>query len=300
MKKQEYFYQVFRRSVSDVSYYRELTTRSFWFSLKYLYFLLVLTSLVISVIFALFLRDIAAKAPPYILQLKSDLATLYPAGLAIRVQSGSVSTNAKGPVIVALPASWKKVLQKSSDFDSIDHFLVIDTKASPSDFSKEKTLFLLTQHELVAADSSNAHNFTDTGYRVRPIDPKISTKPITRRTYDAGLEILFPELDRLPIALGWAAAISIVVLPFLLALIFLIGSLFWLLLTSLVLWIIASIWGKALGFGELYRLSMHGMTLSILYGLAQTLLGFSIPLGLSAVLMIWMIFVMREFPSVER
>lgn len=292
-KKQESFMKTFVSSVSDTGYYQDVLGKSFWFSFWYLFFLELIASLVVAVLLVITLAVFSPKVPTFVNQAKSGLQTLYPAQLQLAIQSGSVTTNVKQPFFVELPAAWVQIFEH--DKMNYKHLLTIDTTTSVDHYADYQTVFLLTKNSFVYPDNDKRES-----YRVQPLDQLKDRIVINKAIYDDYLTKALPFLDYLPTIFKSFMVLALVLVPLLGAVFGTIFQLIYLLFATLIVWFIATIMKKKLNYGQVYRLCMHGITFSILYGIIQALFGFSIPFGPTAVLIIWMVLVFRDMPAMPK
>ncbi len=289
--KPAFFYHL-KRSLSDTTYYQELRGKSFWFSLKYLYFLLLLVTLVTSVILSLSLATIIGKSPLFVEEVKSYLATAYPAELKVVVKNGELSTNVQEPYHIPYPAKLKDTVEKESP--QYDRFITIDTKANPDNFADYHTLILVTNKSIVYPDSQSKGAF-----KVQQFD-QAEDITIDKLLYDKHVTSKLSYLDYIPSALKYLIVGLLIVWPFLGSGLLLLWNLLYLVFATLLVLIVALLLRKDVSYGEIYRLSMHGMTFSILYSLCQTIFGFHVPFAFTAILVIWMFFVFRDMPTIAQ
>lgn len=282
MNKLKTFWYVFKKSISSFSYYRVIPKTKFSFSLKYLFFLLLIVSLLSSIRFSLIVGKALPKIPDFINKVQEDAKNFYPKELIVKVVNGEVSTNVKEPYYLDL----KEV--KDS------HFITIDTKAKAEDLGKYNTLILITKTSIVTKDK-------ETSYRIYPLNQlnKENEKlnvTINKRAYDAVVAKLLPYLKYLgPLAIG-LIIFSILVWPLLGASFSLSWKLFYLLFIAAIVWVVAKIMRKKLAFSKIYQMSMHAVTIPVIIGLVFTLAGLTTPFLIpSIILIIFLSIVVREF-----
>jgi hypothetical protein len=167
------FPQNLKKAVSSPAFYKEVPNGKFGPAIKYFLILTVLLAIVKSILVSL---TIVPGVETLISKLRENIVNLYPAELTVTITNGQLSTNAKEPLIIPLSSLDKILPQAKSDINqpAEENLLVIDTKASPSDFPKLKTAVLLTRDGLVIADRESG------GYRYTPI-PSETNLTIDRR-----------------------------------------------------------------------------------------------------------------------
>lgn len=270
------------KSLTNFKYYKEVSKAKFTFSLKYLFGVYYILSLIGSIVFAVSISVlILPKIPNLVSTLQSKAYSYYPSGLSIDVSNGIVSTNQKEPYYLDSFAG----INSNGNYD---HLLTIDTNANVSDFANFKSYLLLTKDSFVTADSNNT-------YKVYPIDKTANFK-IDQKTYNQLIKGLLPLLKYLMPLLIAIVVLSIVVWPFIVASFSLSGQLFYLLIFSLILFLLVKLMKKDLTFKKLYQLSMHASTLPILLGVIVATFGLHMPFLLgSAILFVFMILVLNQF-----
>ncbi len=295
IKRLKNFFRNVKRSVVDFEYYKEIAKAPLGFSLKYLFFLTLLTAFVTSLFIAFAITSIIPKIPDFSQKLKTAGESFYPKELVISVKSRKIVTNVKEPYYVEVP--------ENLGIKTTEHLVAIDTKASASDYKKYNSVFLVTEDSIVAPDSQSSTK-SPGSYKVYPLTDSLAKEPdgvvVNRRVYDEILGKLLPYLNYLP-TLAWIGVVlAIFILPFIISSFTFSGKLFYLLFFTLILWLVAKIMKKDLGYGKLYRLSIHGSTIVILLDLVLSVFGIGMPFLLpSLILLVFMILVLSKFSSVR-
>ncbi len=287
MRRIKFFFRVFWRSISSPEYYQDIAKAKFSFSLKYLYFLLVLISLVWGIKFSVEAVSYFPKIPAFIDKTKIALKDLYPPHLVLTVKNGELSTNVKEPFFVNPPKEWPEPEEK------FVHFIAIDTNAKIEDFEKYKSAVLLTKKYIVFWDDNS-------GYRIRPIKEIVSNITVDRHYYDNLVSKILPFLDNLSYFVILAILFSVLVWPFLGGVISLLGRLLWLVVASVFVLLIAKIMKKDLGYKKLYQLGMHAVTAPFLIALFFDLIRQPRPfLFTFLIFLAFMSFVLYKYPFSE-
>lgn len=282
MNSLKFFFNVLTKSLTKFSYYKEIAKANFKFSLKYLFFLFYILSLIGSIVFSVSVGVLVLPRVPQIVSyLSSKAIDLYPSGLTITIKNGLVSTNEKEPFYV-------DSLNQFGITKDFDHVLTIDTSASPSDIKNYKTLILITKDSFVTIKNNNS-------YEVRPID-KSTNFTIDQKSYSNLLNQITPYLKYLQPALIGLLIMSLLIWPFISAAFSLLGQLVYLLIFSLIFFVLVKLLKKDLKFKKLYQLAMHASTLPVLLGTVISILGIHMPFLLgSAILFVFMILIINEF-----
>lgn len=187
----------------------------------------------------------------------------------VNIKDGEVSTNVTEPYFVDLPG------------ESTSHLLTIDTKANVESFTKYDTAVLVTKNTIVYKD--------DNGNKFYPLTEVKGPVTVNQALYLDYYYKALPYLNSLPTLVNVAFWAGMVLLPFVVAWSSLVSKLIYLLFASVLVLLLAKIMKKALTYGQVYRLCMHGLTLSILASAV-----FSFPFMSTIILLVWMAIVFKN------
>lgn len=273
---------VFWESLTKPGYYINITTAKFSFSLKYLYLLLSFSSLLLGVKFALGIAGHTPQIPDFIEKTKIVLSQIYPEELIITVKDRKISTNVQEPYFISVPKEMV-IPEKEAKY-----LVAIDTSADIADFDKYQSLFLLSKEFVAMKDNS-------TGYKVQALDEILKDVPDGATMKNSDFNALAAGLDpyyRYIYPAVYAFIIMLLTLwPLLVAGVGLTGKLIMLVFSSLLLFIFAKILKRGLTYKNIYQMSMHGLTLSVLISTFLTLVNFSFPYISLFAFLAWMMVV---------
>lgn len=271
------------RSVMDPAFYKERQKKNYVGGFAHLYWALFATSLMGSVIFAFFAIAAMPGIGRAVDTFRQTAPDLYPPDLVIEIKKGEVTTNSPAPVAIAMPPEW---LELFDDTDAPTNLFTVDTNATAEDFLEYDTLLLLTKRSLVAPDK-------DAGLRVFPLKD-IDELTIDKEYVDGIVAMLLPFLDFI-VPLIWIAVIcGILVMPFIVAGLGWVGMLLYLLLTTLLLWIVAMFLSRSRPYWELYHLSLFTLTLPLLYGLIAPYIGLHYTGVFTVIFVVWTSWILRK------
>ncbi len=270
MSKLKLFLAVAKKSLTSFPYYKEITKAKFSFSVKYLFFLFYLLSLVGSLIFAsTVVLFVLPAAPAFIDNVKSKADTFYPKALVVDVKDGIVSTNVREPYVIA-------------------DLLTIDTTAKVEDIKDTQTPALVTKNAVVIKDKN-------TSFRVYTIDPGTNLT-IDKAGYDQVVAKVTPLLQYAVPAIIVLLILSVLLWPLLAGALSLVWQLLYLLLFSALFFLLVKLMKKDLKFKKLYQLAIHASTLPILLAFVTSSLTIQMPVLLgTAILFVFMILVVNQF-----
>lgn len=285
MKKLLTFKYTFWKSLTKLGYYKDILTAKFSFSLKYLYFLLFVSSLLFGIKGAVGVAWSIPKIPGFIEKTKIVLSQIYPEELIITVKERKISTNVQEPYFISLPK------EMGTPESEAKYLLAIDTSAEVADFESYQSLFLLS-NEFVAMKDNN------TGYKVQPLAEILKDVPDGTTVKKSGFDALAAGLNpyyRYLYPLAWAGIVLLLTLwPLFTAGLGLSGRLIMLLFYSLLLFILAKILKRSLTYKNVYQMSMHGLTISVLISMFLMLINYNIPYVSLFAFLIWMIVVVAK------
>lgn len=254
------FFYVFKNSVSNPDYYKELADTKFVFSLKYLYALLYFMSFLLGIVIAIQMVSLIPKTPYFIQDVKSVMDNFYPDDLILTIEDGKLSTNFDTPYFIYLP---------SEIGDPSMRLITIDVGGSFEDVDRYKTVILVTE--------SAIYYPSENGYEIFPLS-EIDSMVIDRATYEILIEQINPYLDKIPFALYVGIFSMIFIAPFIIAIFSVSGKLFYLVFGAFILWLFAKIFGRNLNYKQTYKMSMHFVTLPIIYSyIVEYALGYHYP-----------------------
>ncbi len=290
MKTTQPFSHVFIKSLSDTSFYLELRRKGFLFSLKYLFFLLLCLWTVYSGVLAFVLLTAErAIMPEAVSTLKESVLSRYPENLVLTLENGKLTKNLVEPVAISFKTDKEREL-----FDvQYAHWLTIDTDAELSDYPSTQSLALLTAESLILPKSNSSQQVIPLSEVFKDIHGPLT---LNQHSFQSLVETIFSYSGYVKAFIAFSSVFAVIVLPIVGAAAELVFLLIYFLSCSLILKVIAHFMKRAVSFGELYRLSMHGITASLLYQSISWFTGFSVPFGGSIILFIWMYLVLKEFP----
>ncbi|PIV08542.1 hypothetical protein COZ40_01035 [Candidatus Roizmanbacteria bacterium CG_4_10_14_3_um_filter_39_13] len=281
MKKLNTFWNSFQKSLLDFNYYRDIIKASFWFSFKYLFFLLICLSFIRSVQLGIQYSKIRNKIPSYITMGKKELTSLYPKELELRISNGKLYTNVVEPYVIEFPKVFGNMDGK--------HLAVIDTKGIADNYPKYNALILATRQALVYPDKQQGNAISTKMYYFSELKRSLY---IDHALYSKMVQRADPLIKKLPKIIDTFVIIGLLLLPFFGGLFWLSGTLFGLIFLTILVWIMEKIAKTSFGYKTLFRLGMHGVTWSILFSFMLGITNQSVPYLYNLIFIVWMGFVL--------
>lgn len=289
MQKLKIFIQAFQRSVTDFSYYRELLKSDFWFSIKYILVLTFFTILLQTVMFAVQAAFLLPQLPSGVDYLEKRLLESYPKELVVTIQDGTLSTNQKNPYHVEVPE-----MQELGDYQ---HFITFNTDAKISDFEKANSFILVTEKAIVLPDDPTGQQFTS--YQVMSLNDIPEDIVINKKVYESSIGQLGPVFDMIPKVAPFILLIGIILIP-LFGMLFSTGwNLMFLLLLTVVVWMVSMAFRLKLGYWKLYQLGIHGLTLPMLLTMLLSSLNVYMPLVFTSAFLLFMVLVLSTLSKAK-
>lgn len=276
------FFYSFTRSLFEPRYYKDVAKVNFWFSFKYLWFLLFILVFIKSFMLGGQYIKSRPQIQPEINKFVTYAENFYPKALELRIIKGQLSTNVKEPYVFDLEKNKWQTGQK--------HFLIIDTKGSIENYPNYNSYILATKNAVVYPSKSNNNRVGETSvFYFRDIKQDFT---LNKNIYNNLLNVVKPYTHK---ALFFVDYIALMFL--FLFLIF--GSLFWtggvmfgLVFLTLFVWIVNLIFKKQFSYGSLYKMGMHAVTWPILATEVAKYLKFPFPSLYALVFLFWMLIVL--------
>ncbi|MBI5127029.1 DUF1189 family protein [Candidatus Roizmanbacteria bacterium] len=276
------FFYSLKKSLFEPKYYKEIAKTNFWFSYKYLLFLLFIFVFFRSLtVGALYLKN-RPHIKPGIDKFMNYAQTFYPKELELRMRNNQLSTNVKEPYIFDLKRDTKDFAPGSR------HLLIIDTKGSIENYPNYDTYVLATKNAVVYPSKARNSDIEQTSvFYFRDLKQDFT---MNKNVYNDFLKLIKPYTNRALLLID-----SFVLAGLFLFLVF--GSLFWassvmfgLLFLTFFTWIVNLIFKKKYSYGALFKIGMHAVTWPIIISETLNYLGFVIP-GVYAIIFFIFIFV---------
>jgi Protein of unknown function (DUF1189) len=287
------FAALFADTITDRSAYRtQLRKKPSLYGFRYLYFLLMILSVLSAVKMIVLASGLTSNAS-LVEQQKQLVKGLYPEELVIRVASGSITTNVQEPYSIPLPDQWKRWIDEDSG--QYENLVVIDTQATSDKFPEYKTIVMLTKHSVVHPTRSNSPFGGD--YEMSPIEPELDMT-ITKDTYQEGMAQVMPFVDSALSAVKTFLVVWVLIGPFIMAFVQLLWYALYLVMATLIIWGIDALFlKKNLRFEEIYLLSLFGITMPLVVTFALKQFDVTFPLLFTVIMVGWMSYILAGFPA---
>ena len=286
MNKLKTFWYSFKKSITTPSYYRDIVKVPFSFSLQYLVVLIFATIFFQTAILAIQAATYLPQLPATVATIKSSIKTLYPSSLVITVKDGILSTNKEEPFFIDMP--------EDQQIEEFEHLVTFDTKARADQFYDYKTVFLITDKNVIYPDSAMEGN-----YEVSDVSAPDKSYTITHNDYKEFTAAVDPLSNWF---ISWAPlllVLGVIVIPLFGTAITLVWNFIAIAVLSLISWMIANIFKVTLGYKKIYQLGMHAVTLPMVLTLILSLLGWTSPLLFTAAFLLWIVYILSKYNEVK-
>jgi hypothetical protein len=256
------FFDLVWRCSTSLSVYRELSTKRFGQGLAYLYFLLVVTTLVTALPILVSILGFKGQAAGIAEALKQEALEFYPSELEVVIENGELRANVAQPYNIPMPKKMQEMIDAdppSSDarFRNIRHLIEIDTNAQVDDYEERGALVLITKHNLIFPDKKE-------GFRVRSFSPS-DNFTLNKSVYDSYLPVAVKWIDWIPWLVLVGGPILVLSWVFVGPCFSIFVYLGYLLLTSVFLLVLAAVMRSKLSYGRIFSTSLYGLTLPIVF-----------------------------------
>lgn len=246
MRSLSTFWYVFKNTFTSREYYRDVVKAPFSFSLKFFFLSFTFFAALITVWMTAtsFYPLHRVITEPLFL---SRLAEVFPEELVITIDQGVASSNVQEPYAIPmerLDTFIDSISQqvKGANSEEPASLLVVDTKASVEDIFTYNTAALLTKHSISVRNG-------DGEFRTYRLSEDVSAR-VDRNQIEGVLGVLAPYLR---------VVIPLVILVMFLCIAFLfpLFNLLYLLLASVLLWIVSRLFHSTLSYGKVYQIGLH-------------------------------------------
>lgn len=247
------FWHVYKNSLHNIDYYKDLLSVNMGFSFKYFFMLALMVSIIAT----------ASITIPWIPKLQQSMheafdkvIEAYPDELVITSEGGNWSINQEEPYIIATPEVAEMTEAENGYFPN--NLVVFDHEGTINDLNKLDALMVINEVNLIIINGQGKIE----AYPLEGIPDGEVNKDLIKNTVNN--------------ARGIIKYIPIIVIFFTLIgtyFYFSIIRLFILLFTAFILWLFGVIRGAKGDFGSYYRFAIHAMTLPLTVELLLVITG---------------------------
>lgn len=272
MKRLKAFYYIYKNSLYNIRYYKDILKVEINFSLKYFFTLAAIATVVTTI-------RVAAPLIPTVKttlnNLVFELSTVYPKDLVITAKDGEWTINQEEPYAIGTPEFLKdsdkekiEAMIDEAKGDVDDDFggfpknlIIFDHQGTINDLRDKDTLILVNEANLITINSQGS-------LEVHPIDT-IPNGELTKQRVDQALGNVKKYLGFVP-----ALIILFVLLGTLVY--FTLFRLGYAIVLALIFLAVGNIKQLKYDFSHYYKIALHSITLPLTLELAFTLIGMSI------------------------
>jgi hypothetical protein len=250
MKKIKAFWYVFKNSLYNVEYYKDILKVKKRFSLKYFFSLAAVATVITTTAVAV---PLVPKVKTTMDNLLFELSQMYPPELVISAENGEWAINQDEPYIIETPSFF---IADNEQFPK--NLIIFDHGGTINDVQKKDTLMLVNEANIITLNNKG-------NIEAYPLD-NIPNGEVNKQKVDEAL-------NNVRSYLGFV--------PFLIIFFVLLGTLFYftafrlvyLLVVALVLLAIGNIKQMKYEFSDYYKLALHTITLPLVVEVTLTVLG---------------------------
>lgn len=245
------FFKTIKSSVYDPEFYSRIVSGENTHPFKYFFKLCLTISIIYTIIFSVFA---VSGISTFLKEAGESILANYPKELEIKIENGVASTNVDEPYIIKIPEGVEE-----KDKVGFENILVIDTKSefNLETFEGYKTLGLLTKDSLVTKDGRNQ-------IKISPLR-EVPDYTINYASVERWLGKAKPFMKALPFIVPFMVFLGIFIAKSFL--------LVYLLLAALIVYVIGRVKKLDLSYKKSYHLSLHLVTLQVIFGGGLFLLG---------------------------
>lgn len=266
MRRLKTFFYSLKKTLIDLEYHQDIAQANFWFSFKYLWFLLFIFIFIQGLSLGNRYLKNRPIIKPTINQTITYLEKIYPSNLEIKIQNGQLKTNVKEPYVFSL--NEKKIAKDKP-------LLIIDTKASIENYPQYNTYILATKNAIIYPSKVNRDKIEQTS--VFFFSSLKQDLTLNQKIVNDFLNKIKPYTSKVLYFIDWLVVTGILLFIFFGSIIWLIGIMFSLLIFTFFVWIVNLIFKKGHSYKTLYQISLHAITWPIIITETTKYLGITIP-----------------------
>ncbi len=278
---QTFFYSL-KKSLLEPEYYKDVAKVRFWFSFKYLWFLLFILIIFKSIFLGGQYLKSRPQIQPGVNKLLAYAKNFYPKDLELKIKNDQLSTNVKEPYIFDLENNKWQAGQR--------HLLIIDTKGSVENYYSYNAYILATKNAVVYPSKSSNNQIEQTSiYYFRDLKQDFT---LNKNIYNNFLSLVRPYANRITFFVDYIVLIFLFLFVVFGSLLWASGVMFGLLFLTLFVWVISLIFKKHYDYKSLFKMGMHAVTLPILINEFLEYIKSPYPNFYSIIFLVWMLIVL--------
>lgn len=243
-------FTLWKKSVYSPEFYREVLGKSFSFSIKYFYSVVLVLAVALTIGISV---DLVPKAYAFLRDLGPAILDYFPSELEVRIKDGTASSNVTEPYALPLPDELRQFMKSSEGVaPRAKNLFVIDTRGSFSEeeFKNYDTLVLLTKNSVAWQNEKKGK------IELQTLDQTPNTT-INKKKVSELVDVV-NRLSRwvIPFFIFAIFAFMMVVLSF---------HLVYLLLAAFLIWFLGRIKKTGIGYKKAYQVGLHAMSLGMAF-----------------------------------
>jgi len=253
------FFSTIKQSIYDPAFYRDLPSKPFSFSIKYLLKLALLGAVFLcifgSIKYIPIIRNVANT-------IGEQARETYPADLVIKVKDGQLTSNQQEPYFIKTPASMRSGWKDEKQYANL---AVIDTQTpfSTDQFEKYDTLSWILKSDIVVSDG-------DLQTRI------VSIKDMPDAIVDK--EFIIEITGKIKRFVDKFVLFATPATMFIIGFLFVAVKLIYLVFAALLVWGLLAFMRHKMTYGTSFRIALHAMTLPLLgFGIIKLYSGWTQP-----------------------
>lgn len=226
---------------------------------------------------------IAGKNIPRYSQLGFGvIKELYPSGLVLTINNGTLRSNVDEPFYIDFPKSLTNINKKS-------HFIAIDTKNTYTDLTDYNSWIIATKKNVyTVSDDKTVQSFSlneINGYYI-----------LNKEVFVHILNTVKPYLSYLPLLYISFLIVLFFIFPIIFGFFYFLGLLFFLLFFSYLFYLF---FRSNRSFKSVFHISLHAISASLIFQLIQAWLQVTVFFSFALPFIIWMLFILKNIDKDE-
>lgn len=280
-KNLQKFVWKFKNSLTNPNFYKGLKKENFKQVFRYLFVLLYFILLFKVLVLGSLIISQSAKISQFVGEFTPQAMKIYPDGLEVNIQDDQIAVNKKSPLYIDFP---KNLTQKE-----FSYFVIFDMKSELDTSIQNSSLIYINSKQVFFNNIQSKNDKYE--FNAKDFEEPIKITKLSYREFISEINTFLNYFyeNRFGLILS-----GIVLIPVIGALFQVVWLAIYLMFPVMILTIVASFFKLKVGFSEVYKMSVYGLTVPIIFTIFMSALGLNYPMIFTSSFLLWMVFVFSK------
>ncbi len=259
MKKLKAAFFVFKQSLTEEHYYKDIIKMNLGFSIKYIF---VMALLATAITLPKVAKPLLTDFKETLNSLSASMLELYPEDLIINIKEGKISINQPEPYYFKMPGELEEYSTTENEEEYPENLIVFDSMGTLDDLDIYKTIVLVNDKNILIKESNSIE--------VYPLKDAPDTE-VTKEKFAEGVS----TLDKFIKVLPYIVLVMVVII----SLVYYFGfRLVYLFPVAFILHLIGKSRNQKYEFKQYYMIAIHAMTMPLVFEVIASLISLNVEL----------------------